>query len=241
MSPRAQAALLVLATACTDEPAPTPADCAAGFTRGADDNCYPDEVEDTEETEEEDEAAPPTMDEVLAAMGDCTPLPAGEALDLAAGCAHGLCTETTYAEAVAAAGEPVSCETFRYESGTYVSGGIDCVWDNGVELDWDDDDLDGIADEGSWSYGVTLGPDTPGASPEGIGVGASVACLLDIIGRPETVWATHDGRTWSVEMISYYEAGITASDFYNAETGGYAPDGRIDMLFLYGGYEPGEL
>jgi hypothetical protein len=157
--------------------------------------------------------------DLFAALPECT-APAGDGrLDLGAACAEGVCSDDTYAEWVAALGEP-DC------GDSYTSTKIECSW-GGLRSIFEDDDQDGMVDNTAEEikYFYVEAPYT-GSTAEGLTGGVDLRCFVDAYGDPDDVTLELVGDEYAVSEMKYDYPDITIRD---EEGGGFA-----DELVVWG-------
>lgn len=105
-------------------------------------------------------------------------------LDFAAGCAEGVCAGMTYPEIVAATGAEGDCES----SGLGADSEFRCTWRGGsIETIHADADADGKPDPDDVANVVFVRGDSAGADAQGLGLGISLRCYLEVLGSPPSV------------------------------------------------------
>ena len=230
--------LPLLLCACT----PDPGDCTTGFTRHDDGNCYSSatdtdgETTTPEDTGGADTEPPVTFLDLLAAMPPCEPGSTDGLLDLEDGCADGACVNMDYDAMVAAIGEAPTCDSIYIRLGdSYESSQLSCDWSNGLGMSFADDDQDGLPDTGARGWPLYVDLPWEGGTTEGLGLGASMSCFVDLLGPPDS--ASIDAGPEEGYLITYlYYGSIGLSvhdDFYNKD-GSYGSDGLVDGLSIYG-------
>lgn len=159
------------------------------------------------------------------ALPACTLLEPGSRIEVDAGCADGACDGETYDAIVASLGEEGECET--------LSGFAFCQWqEGGLTSLFTDDDGDAVPDTGATAAGIHLAPPYDGTTEDGLGVGVSMRCWLDVYGWTDEVeYLTIDGAA-SITELWWPDRGLFVDDFSPAE--GEAPDGYADALSLFG-------
>ncbi len=205
---------LLLLLACGPDVAELP--CRDGFARAADGHCYP---------------PAPTFTTVdfeaaLANLGPCEPRDEGVATDLQSGCSYYFCPGDTFEEAVDLLGDNYTCSE--------ASGDAFCLWEAiGIEGRWDDDDDDGLPDEGDGNQRVHITDGSLAATDDGLGMDVPISCFVDSLGPPDrfTVVDTVDGLM--IEFMDWDDAGLLLYDFYDTNRF-LGSDGRADELYLYG-------
>lgn len=167
-----------------------------------------------------EEAAPADAPvDLFAAAPACSATDGDGRLDLGAACAEGVCSDDSYAEWVAALGEP-SC------GDSYTSTKVECTW-GGLRAIFEDDDEDGVVDDPSeiLKYFYVEEP-YAGATPEGLTQGVELRCFVDAYGAPDDVTLELVGDAYRVSEMKYDYPDITIRD---DEGGGFA-----DQLVVWG-------
>lgn len=157
--------------------------------------------------------------DLFARQPECTASAGDGRLDLGAACAEGVCSDDSYAEWVAALGEP-SC------GGSYTSTKVECSWD-GLRAIFEDEDEDGVVDDTSevLKYFYVEEP-YAGATAEGLTQGVELRCFVDAYGDPDDVTLELVGDAYLVSEMKYDYPDITIRD---DEGGGFA-----DQLVVWG-------
>jgi hypothetical protein len=205
---------LLLLLACG--PSPDELACREGFERADDGRCYP------------PASALPNIDleAALEHMPPCEPLTDGVAMDLESGCAYGLCPGDTFAEALELFGEGYDC--FDANNDAY------CLWEHvGIEGRWDDEDDDGLPDEGAGNVRTHVAEGSLARTEGGLGLQVPLSCYFEQLGPPDTftVIDTVDGLM--IEFMDWDDVGLLAYDLVD-RNGYVGPDGLVDDLYLYG-------
>ncbi|MCA9489943.1 MAG: hypothetical protein KC621_08470 [Myxococcales bacterium] len=152
---------------------------------------------------------------------------AGTRLDLASGCADGVCDGDTYDQMVAVLGVG-SCD-----SSDVVPETSFCDWQAGaLNTHFDDQDLDGAPDPGAPALGLYLREGWSGSDPDGLGLRVSLACWYEVLGEPVDEDRVADGSTQRVVAMSFDvgDARVYVDDQELVE--GY--DGSTSRLALFG-------
>jgi hypothetical protein len=220
--------------ACVQTP-----DCASDETLQADGGCgaadtaaVDDDTDDTDDTDAED-TDPATVSDVLDALPACEPAATDGRIDLDAGCADGMCAGMTYAEIVAALDDAGACDPYSFTWGGRTSTGVSCYWSQGLGADFDDDDADGVPDEHSTIYSVSIGSPYDGGTPDGLGIGATLGCYVDVLGAPDSVEFDLGGKDWTISYAYWSTYGVAVSDYYD-DRGNYEADGYVDSMSIAG-------
>ena len=153
----------------------------------------------------------------------CDRLEPSDRLDLEAGCADGLCADThTLDDFIAALGEPHACAESSTGEGTY------CDWSAGLEAFFDST-ADEIPGETVARFFALERP-YDGTDPDGLGVGLSMDCFIEILGPPRDQ-GDYDGNifyaTWSEPSITAWDSGDSIDE------DDPLPDGFVERLVLY--------
>jgi len=150
--------MLLLLAACN---------CPEGLTKAPSGECL--EVAQNAETPEE----------ALELLPDCVPLDPGDRMDIAAGCADGLCAQMSFSELNASNGTTGECESNFDDDWLY------CNWGGEVFAFFDDFDNDGVPDADDTAYGIYIQSDWDGADADGLGMNVSARCVLQLYGDAE--------------------------------------------------------
>jgi hypothetical protein len=160
----------------------------------------------------------------LGSLGDCVPEAGDGRLNLARGCADGVCAGDTYEAFVQAFGRP-ACDRGLY-------GYLVCDWDVGVSSFFEDFDYDMVIENDARGHVLWVTAPFDGLTDDGLGVSASIACFVQELGTPAEVTidplpaVSGDTVTWYDPYISVQDGG---ADF--------ATDSRVDALYLGGGWD----
>lgn len=149
---------------------------------------------------------------VFAALPACELLPVGESLDIKDGCAVGVCANTSYASFVDVLGEPADCDP---------SDSTKCEWDEGVAGYFDR--LDGEVDPESVASALYVTESFTGSDENGLGIGVSLGCFIEVLGQPEAVEAVLVAGEYYVEELSFPDLTVHSATF----------DGRSARLTVY--------
>lgn len=141
-------------------------------------------------------------------------------VDIEAGCALGVCAESTYAAFRTVLGEADDCAPS-------FSDKIRCEWDAGVYAYFEDADGDELVEDTSSNSFLYL--EDPGlTTPEGLGLGVSLQCFFDELGLADDIDLTIDelvGDVYFVEGLTYSSLGL----YLHADA-----DGRCDSFGMTG-------
>ena len=144
----------------------------------------------------------------------------GNRLDPARGCADGACSDTPYGDWVAALGQPDEC--------TSGDGYAFCDWQGGaIDTFFDDNDNDTVPDDGALSAGVFLNGGWSGASSDGLALGISMRCWLEVWSNRILDYETTDGV---ISEVHFDNPSVIVSDSELLEE----PDGFADRVSLFG-------
>ncbi|MCB9674073.1 MAG: hypothetical protein H6737_03095 [Alphaproteobacteria bacterium] len=194
--------------------------CREGTALHDDGHCYPPLLE-----------FPPQIDDALDALPACEPLPVEGAppIDIGRGCASGACANDTFAQMVTALGDDVDCVTTTFDAEL-----VYCTWGElGIDGLFEDDDRDDEPDPGARTDRIHLFPPYTGATIDGVGIGANVACFLDSLGHPERLLLADVGGEMMVREMFYDGIGMVAQDL-GADDDSGLPNGFVDHMYLYG-------
>ena len=172
----------------------------------------------------DDTGTPPTSEgpvDPLDALEDCTPLDAGDRLDLAGACLDGVCLGQSKEEADEAFGTPGDCLAF----GDYLL----CFWGDGVLGNLNDADADGQPDEGARLWQVQALDPWDGASAEGLGLGIGLGCFTAALGTPDTLAFTAVEGELVASAATWNAHYFQATDVQDAELA-LIPDGRVEAV-----------
>lgn len=137
-----------------------------------------------------------------AAFPECTSTEAGSEIDVDGSCVDGLCVGDSYDDVVAAKGEPTDESAW-----TEWSDGFGAAFDS-------DDDIETI-----W-----LQSPYTGHTADGLGLGESLQCFVDVYGTPEATYTWRSGDVQAVQAAFW--PGIGAYDDDALST----PDGVVDTI-----------
>lgn len=190
--------------------------CRAGFALAQDGHCYPPPPD----------PRPPTVNDVLQNLGPCVARKLGDEIDLPFGCIEEACAGATFEVVEEALGEGVECEV----------SGPDwfCTWPQGIEtlfpIGEDDLTLPAVGAHAAW---VRAGVAYDGASPEGLGIGISPQCFVDVLGAPTTAEFVDTAGQLEARQLVWDAYGVEIED--EQDTFGVdLPDGEVDELTLFG-------
>ena len=185
-------------------------DCEANETYDADGNCIP---RDTSLSE--------AMQAIVDALPACELLPAGDRLDLRNGCADGACAEDSYAQMTAALGAG-DCEDDDDDTLIY------CLWQEETlaAFIWDEDG-DHQPDGSEQNEGLHLYEEWSGTDENGLGMGISLACYVEVFGDTDADEVEVDDQG-QVTSIDWPDRSLYVSDLDT--------DGYVDLVSIFGVY-----
>ena len=190
--------------------------CRPGFTIAQDGHCYPPPPD----------PRPPSANDVLENLGPCVARKFGTEIDLAIGCIEGACVNDTFGDVNALLGEGVVCENI----------GVDwfCTWPQGIQglftIEEDDVSLPANDTLTPWIR-ATVG--YGGATVEGLGIGISPQCYVDVLGTPTTAEFVDTAGRLEPRQLVWEGYGVEIED--EQDPGGVdLPNGEVDELTLFG-------
>jgi prepilin-type processing-associated H-X9-DG protein len=145
----------------------------------------------------------------------CEPLAVDDRIEVYAGCADGACSGFTYEQMVTALGEEGACHG--------KANIAFCDWSVGIEANFTDEDGDSVPDETAQALGIFLDDPYDGASENGLGLGVSLACWIDVYGYTDEVEYQDDD--WITELW-WASIGLFVHDVDG--------DGVTDTVSLFG-------
>lgn len=157
----------------------------------------------------------------LDALADCTPLAAGDRLDVADACADGVCLGDTLEEADAAYGSAAFC--------LVVGDGTVCFWGDGVLGTLADADADGVPDPGARIWVLQVLDPWDGSSAEGLGLGLGLGCFVDALGTPDSLSFTAVDGALVPAYAEWTAAYVSAYDVQDASFA-FVPDGKVESI-----------
>ncbi|MDP2308345.1 MAG: hypothetical protein Q8P18_20165 [Pseudomonadota bacterium] len=147
----------------------------------------------------------------------------GDRLQFAAGCADGACDGMLYDDVVAVLGAAEECT----DSTSYTF----CYWaDGGIHSFFDDADDDQVPDAGATTHGIFLEEPWDGTSEDGLGLGVSLGCFLEVYGVPDTVEYEEIDGVRQLSQLRWTGLGLFVEDDLEAD----GLDGFTDELDLFG-------
>lgn len=153
-------------------------------------------------------------------LRECSMTPGDGAFDLFTGCAHGVCRDDTYDDFVATLGAPDETEGLGSLANAH--------WD-GIALYayFADDDGDSRPDGGAIPEWMSLHDRASGTSTEGLRVGISFACFVQVLGPPTDVDTEND----VVTSMRFDDHAVWVSD-YTGDQSFLDPDGYVDTIAI---------
>jgi hypothetical protein len=166
------------------------------------------------------------IDVLRASLPPCEATPGDGTIDLKTGCAAGICADTTFNAMSAASSQPFLCpdKTAR--------GRVTCETGGGISARFTDEDADGAADPETTANVIHLTAPFAGRTQDGLGMGVSMACVLDALGLPEDLRFEKMGDRYVVNWMMYGDLHLQVSDLKSTETGKRVPDGYVDRMAL---------
>lgn len=196
--------MIVLLLAC--------ADCPEGTAEAPGGDCLP----ITQHAE--------TQEEALELLPACEPRDIGDRLDVAAGCADGLCAGDSFTQMNAANGTEGSCDPSFFDDDY-----LYCNWGGEVFAFFDDDDNDGVPDADDTAIGIYIHDEYQGTDGNGHGIGVSLRCWLDEYGEPADIdYEVDDRGYYSVQSLDYDDPNMIV------QTSLFDGDGYTDHISLFG-------
>jgi hypothetical protein len=192
--------------------------CRPGFARGQDGHCYPPLPDD-----------PPTFVEVLEGMGPCARLKNGDEIDAIGGCMGGACAGDTFSETVLALGDrDTVCDQLS-------TGEWECLWPQGIAVSFPPAETDaGAPSPGTLATWIRARYDYEGATPDGLGIGISVSCFVEVLGLPDTVLLVPALEELVPQELEWLKLGIEIEDEEREVDLLSMPDGLVDEITLSG-------
>ena len=137
-----------------------------------------------------------SVEQLVSALPSCTFKPANGRLDLERGCADGLCLDMPTERAVQ---PPFACKASKRAQKPM------CDDDAGRRF-WDERESETRPQ--STLGQVYLSPPYDGTSADGLGLGVSLACFLEVYGTPDQVEVKRAGSRFEIAEIRYDEPEI---------------------------------
>lgn len=141
----------------------------------------------------------------LDSLPPCEPLEPDGRVDLREGCVDGGCAWMSAGEL-----EPVWGRASCARSSSTPT--VLCAWASGVWAAFDDRDDNGLPDRDVPARLLFLDPPFDGATLDGLGVGASLSCFVDVLGPPDAVDLTDEGAGWVVRSMAWSVDGVAVYD-----------------------------
>ncbi len=171
---------------------------------------------------------PSTIGGVLDTLPACELIAADGRLNVISGCADDVCVGRTHDEIAELMGGAGACEPSADGAPSVV-----CTWEGVIEVTFSDLDEDMEADKGDLAQAVSVHGIYDGGTTDGLGIGASSSCFLQLYGDP-------DLATWQLVYDHYVlvEAtwtgwGLTLIDD-DGPPGEVDPDGIVDRIIVSG-------
>lgn len=194
-------------------------------TTEVDGSCIGDEPADDDPGDDTDEPGPAYIQDVLENLTECDEPPGDGTLNIARGCADGICARKNLEETTQAAGEVPDCTSWY--------GEIRCRFGLGVEVVWSDRDGDGeIGPDEESSYLQITAP-YAGRTTDGLGVGVSTGCFLDRRPTPAYVEWMRGAMSWRLSKIRWESPLVEVIDVQNEEGTSERPDGNADRIRMW--------
>jgi hypothetical protein len=192
--------------------------CRPGFARAEDGHCYPPIPDD-----------PPTFVEALQAMGPCVRLKNGDEIDAIAGCVDGACAGDEFSSVLLTLGDrDTVCELVD-------TGDWECSWPQGIVVLFPPADTDeGAPSSGTRAGWVRARYNYKGATADGLGMGVSVSCFVEVLGLPDTVLLVPSQGALVPQEVEWLKLGIEIEDEEREIDLIPGPDGLVDELTLSG-------
>lgn len=190
--------------------------CRPGFTIAQDGHCYPPPPD----------PRPPSANDVLENLGPCVARKFGTEIDVVVGCMEGACANDEFVEVNAQLGEGVECENI----------GVDwfCTWPQGIQALFPIEEGDvslPTSDSRTPYIRATVG--YAGATVEGLGIGISPQCYVDVLGSPTTAEFVDTAGRLEPRQLVWDAYGVEIED--EQDPGGVdLPNGEVDELTLFG-------
>jgi hypothetical protein len=192
--------------------------CRPGFARAQDGHCYPPLSDD-----------PPTFVEALESLGPCTRLKNGDEIDAIGGCMGGACAGDEFSAILLALGDrDTVCDQLD-------TAEWECVWPQGIVVLFPPADTDeGAPSVGSRATWVRARYDYEGATADGLGIGISVSCFVEVLGLPDTVFLVPSLDELVPQEVEWLALGIEIEDEERQIDRIPMADGLVDEITLSG-------
>jgi len=161
-------------------------------------------------------------------MKPCTIAAPGDRLDITGGCADTVCATDSYAQINQKLGETGHCSGASTPGATGQT--LRCSWREGAISAWfDDDEGDDVPDEGPTMQGLHLSASWDGSDPNGLAMGLSLRCFIDLLGMPDQVNHTlYDNVTRQVSGLYWDALGFEVEDDHGRSDD--LPNGYVDGM-----------
>ena len=165
----------------------------------------------------------PVVTDVLSSLPDCVFRDPGSDIDLEAGCVGDACAGDTFEELDEILGGGAECEG--------VGALIECVWDGVLAGRFEADGDDPVPDAETEELRILTG--YAGSTPEGLGVGITPRCFVEVLEMPDRIVFEDVGGTLTISEARWDGVGLLALDQLDADGDDHA-DGVMDQLRLSG-------
>jgi len=176
-----------------------------------------------------------TLDDVLLSLPPCEFGSTDGRLDLLGFCADDVCVgdEAEWVQASLGPADDRSILAVTYSGYSYAY--IYLTWASGLEAVFYDQDDDGMLDPTETVSYMNIDMPWVGGTTEGLGLGASMSCYLDALGRPDQAWYGLIEGEYALTYARWDYAGIAVADnLLNASGISGFSDGYSDALTLSG-------
>jgi len=161
---------------------------------------------------------PSTPDEALAALPECDYLGPGDRIVVDAGCVDDACVGMSLAGISAVLGEG-TCEGDAFDGEP-----IGCAWNN-VSVRFEGEA--GTYVEDGIATSIAAIDEFDGSSPEGLGLGISLSCYLEVLGEPDDIHYTDTDFGLSPWHTTWDGIGAF-TDYFSDDYG------QVSSVFLHG-------
>jgi hypothetical protein len=181
-------------------------------------------------TAPEDSGAPggDGLMEAIAGLPACAPVVDDGRIDLVLGCVDEMCVGTSYATAIDTIGVEPTC-TAQVDDASL----LDCHWDQQIWTTVADLDLDGRPDEDYFLQEIAIRNGFEAGTNEGLGVGASTSCFVDLFSLPERMIWEKTSEGYALTDAEWLGWGLRTLD-NDGPPGSLVPDGVVDELVFSG-------
>lgn len=194
-----------------------------------DDDDPDDDDPDDDDEPDEDGDDDPDVGDLIEDAQPCDGLEPGDRLDVLTGCVDGVCAQRPWATAIEAFRRPERCAPGDFDNA------IVCGWTNGVEATGIDVNQSGELDRNDYLYSLRVEAPWGGAGPDGLGLGVSPGCFVEVLGTPTAVtlqtvpgeedpWASY--AWWADTRVAILDQ--------NGGPQPFVPDGRVDAIVMFG-------